>query len=196
MLSQFLADLGWSQVGYRVIINGSIILLEPTPLCLIASWPIHGACHIRVIYSYVLHFLGGCSRSLFDSPAELPPFLGKLILLSLWYLVYGRIMLCFKCWFVLPRRIFVGTPPLQININIKSPARKEVGGPSQIGIQSSSFAADAGFGLGIVCGLGPVDHPLPRVHVLVVVVFVNAGEEARSSSSSACAPPPLRSPSE
>ena len=85
--------------------------------------------------------------------------------------------------------------PFRININIKPHARQEVGGPSQTGIQFSSFAADVGLYLGLAlgCGIGPVDFPLPRVHVRVVVVFVNAGEEDRSSSSSA-APPPVTVP--
>ena len=80
--------------------------------------------------------------------------------------------------------------PFRININIKPPARQEVGGPSQTGIQSSSFAADVRLDLGLAlgCVLGPVDFPLPRVHVRVVVVFINAREEARSSSSSAAPP--------
>ena len=92
----------------------------------------------------------------------------------------------------MPRRIFVSTPPLRININIKIPARQEVGGPSQIGIQSSSFAADTGLGLGLGRGLGPFGCPLPRVHVRVLVVFVNAGEEARSSSSCTPSSAPVR----
>ena len=82
--------------------------------------------------------------------------------------------------------------PFRININIKPPAHQKVGGPSQTGIQSSSFAAGVGLDLGR--GLGPVGRPLPLINVRVVVLFVNAGEEARSSSSSA--PPPLRSPSD
>ena len=136
--------------------------------------------------------MGGVSRSIFCYPAKFPLLGGGLIILPLFYLVCWIMMLCFKCWFILPMRIFVSTsPPLQINLNIKPPAHQEVGSPSQIGIQSSSFAADAGLGLGIGlgCSLGPFGRPLPRVHVRVVVVFFNSGEEAHSSSSSAGAPP-------
>ena len=128
-----------------------------------------------------MHFLGGCSESIFYSLAEFSICFGNMILLPFWYLVCGRMMICFKCLFILPRRIFVSTPPLRININIKPPARQEVGCPSQIGIQSSSFAADAntglGIGLGLGRGLGPVGRPLPHVHVRVIIIFVNSGEE-------------------
>ena len=80
--------------------------------------------------------------------------------------------------------------PFRININIKPPACQEAGGPSQTSIQSSSFAADVRFDLGLALssGLGHDYFPLPCVHVRVVVVFVNAGEEDRSSSSSAAPP--------
>ena len=76
--------------------------------------------------------------------------------------------------------------PLWINIYIKPLARQEVGCPSQIGIQFPSLIANAGLGLGLGRGLGPVGSPIPRVHVRVVVIFVDAKKEVRSSSS--CTP--------